>query len=344
MCSFNTSKTHKPISISLQQLKGVVADLEAKLAATRSEMDERIASSEKKTKEYNDQLDEAHQKYRNVVADHDAATAELTKTHIQDTEGLRRTLKEAEMEIERLRTQIGAVREQVEEKAADAEARGLLHKEQLAEAQQKLKETCVEHDKKVAEIMKKHENQLDDLRHQLLAANLECDKIRTELASHQMQASPEDADNIINRTMRSASFRSGNAPPKKSMLGVMARFLRNSIGVIVLLAAIAFPLGLLSMDAICAPIMPGTVLAAHETSSEAPWWAHDTMKADAFAICGDRPRTSLKWHGGRLVITDAGTSKILFDKRSTTASIHGSVVNLYAKNSKIETLRPPWSI
>lgn len=248
------------------------------------------------------------------------------------------------MEIERLRTQIGTVREQIGEKAVEAESRALLHKEQLAEAQQKLKNTSLEHDKKVAEIIKKHENQIDDLRHQLLAANLECDKIRTELASHQMQASPEDAVNIINRTMRSASIRSGNAPPKMNMLGIIARFLRNSVGAIVLLMGIAFPLGLLSMDAICAPLMPGTVLGTHDASSEAPWWAHDTMKADAFAICGDRPRTSLKWHGGRLVITDAGTSKILFDKRSTTASIHGSVVNLYAKNSKIETLRPPWSI
>jgi small-conductance mechanosensitive channel len=322
----------------------MVADLEAKLAATRSEMDERIAISEKKTKEYNDRLDEAHQKYRNVVADHDVAVAELTKTHIQDTEGLRRTLKEAEMEIERLRTQIGTVREQMEEKAAEAEARVLLHKEQLAEAQQKLKGTCVENDKKVAEIIKKHEIQLDDLRHQLLAANLECDKIHTELASHQMHASPEDAVNIINRTMKSASMRGGKAPPKKNTLAIVTSFLRNSIGAIVVLMAVAYPLGLLSMDSVCAPVMPGTILATHDASSEAPWWAHDTMKADAFVICGDRPRTSLKWHGGRLVIADAETSKILFDKRSTTASIHGSVVNLYAKNSKIETLRPPWSI
>lgn len=338
---------NSPTEISFKtlfQLKGSIADLEAKLAATRSEMDERIATNEKKTKEYNNQLDESHQKYRNFVAEHDSIVADLTKTHNAETENLRRKIKDGEMEIERLRAHIGTVRTQAEAKIADAEKGVESQKTLSEEAQQKVKDTILEFERKISEINKKHESQVDDLRHQLLAAKLECDMIRTELASLQMQASPGEAANIVDRTMKSASLGRSSAPPKTSIFGIISQFVRSTIAVIVVLLAVAYPLGLMSMDAICAPVPPGTSLGGDDATFDAPWWANDSLKADAFAICGERPRTSLKWNGGRLVISDLETSKVLLDKRSTTASVHGSVVNLYAKNSKIETLRSPWSM
>ena len=309
-------------------------------------MDERIATNEKKTKEYNTQLDESHQKYRNFVAEHDSMVADLTKTHNADTESLYRTIKDGEMEMERLRALIGAVRTQAEARIAEAEQGVQVQKNHSEEAQQKVKDTIVEFEQKVSDINKKHESQVDDLRHQLLAAKLECDMIRTELASLQMQASPGDAANIINRTMKSASLGrdSAAAPPKNHMIAILSHFIRNSTGVIFILLAVAYPLGLLSMDAMCAPAVPGTMLGGVDAAFEAPWWANDSFKADAFAICGERPRTALRWIGGRLIVTDIGTSKVLLDNRATTAAVHASIVNLYAKNSKIETLRSPWSM
>lgn len=315
--------------------------MEAKLAATRSEMDERIATNEKKTKDYNDQLDDAHRKYRTVVAENDVNVAELAKAQIAETEGLRRSLKETEMECERLRTHIGTVREQIEVKTADSEKMVQVHKNQLAEAHQKLKDTVAEHDNKVSVINKKHENQIDDLRHQLLAANLECDKIRTDLASHQMMQSPEMASEIVTRTMRSASNR-GRPVPKKKLEKVL-RVLRIMVAIIVALLACAYPLDLLSMNAMCAPAMPGTTFGTEDASFEAPWWAPASMKESAFAICDDRRRTSLKWSNGRLVVAEVGTSKVLLEKRSYTAVVQGSVVQFFNKNSKIETLRSPWA-
>jgi hypothetical protein len=307
-------------------------------------MDERIATNEKKTKEYNNQLDESHQKYRNFVAEHDSIVADLTKTHNAETEGLRRTVKDGELEMERLRAHIGTVRSQAEAKIVEAEKGVESQKALSEEAQQKVKDTILDFERKISEINKKHEIQVDDLRHQLLAAKLECDMIRTELASLQMQTSPGDAANIVDRTMKRASFQNGSAPPKKNVCGIIAQFLRNCIAMIVVLVAVAYPLGLMSMDAICAPVAPGTALGGEDVLFDAPWWANDALKTDAFAICGERPRTSLKWNSGRLVVTDIDASKVLFDKRSTTASVHGSVINLYSKNSKIETLRSPWSM
>jgi small-conductance mechanosensitive channel len=316
--------------------------LEAKLAATRSEMDERIASNEKKTKEYNDELDAAHKKYRIVVAVNDTKVADLNKTHVEATESLRRTSKEAEIECERLRTQIGSARDQVEEKVAENEKLVEAHTIAKAESLQKYKDVVKDHEKRIADMINKHEDQTDDLRRQLLSANLECDKIRAELASLQMLAAPHDADAIVSRTMRSASFKM----PQKSATKRIIPVLQISSAVMVVVIAIAYQLGLLSMNAMCAPVMPGSTLADDASALfGAPWWVPANFKEQAFgAICGDRPRASLKFSSGRLVVADEATAKMLLDKRSEIVAVQGNVINFFDRKGKIDSLRSPWAI
>lgn len=306
-------------------------------------MDERIAANEKKTIEYNDELDSSHKKYRTTVADHDAKTAALQESHAAATETLRRTAKEAQVECERLRTQIGSARDAVEEKTADYEGMVEQHRVAQADALKKQKEAVAEHDLRIAEMVKKQEEQTDELRRQLLEANLECDKIRTELAGHLMAgASPEEADEIVNRTMRSATRKKAN----RSLLQKMFPFLQVSGVVLVAFVAIAYQLGLLSMNAMCAPVMPGTTLKDNASAIlEAPWWVPTDFKEQAFgSICGDtRPRASLKFSGGRLVVTDTATNKMILDKRSEIAVVHGNVINFFDRKGKIDSLRSPWS-
>jgi len=289
---------------TIAKYKGAVADLEAKLSATRSEMDERIATNEKKTTDYNAALDAAHKRYRTCVADHDLKVSDLTKAHNLDSETVRRGEKEASLEGERLRTQLATARELAVHKKADDELRVEEQKLALSEVQQQKRDTALEHEGRITEMIRKHEEQTDDLRRQLLEANLECDKIRTELASHQMQASPDEAGDIITRTLRSASFRK----QKKTFTKKIMPCLQMATIVLVVLSAIAYQYGLLSMNAICAPVMPGTTLQDDADHMwEAPWWVPaGTMKESVFfnglrrstaiigqvchrAIGGDRP-------------------------------------------------------
>jgi len=313
--------------------------MEAKLNATRSEMDERIVSYEKKTKEYNDQLDQAHQKYRSVVAMHDGKTAELTRAHVAEIESLRRTSKEAEIECERLRTQIGQLYAQMEDKAKDTAKMVEDNKAQLAEAQQKFKHAGSEHESRVSDLTKKHAEQLDDLRRQLLAANLQCDKIRTELASHQMKAAPGDAEDIVYRTLRSASLM-GEEPKTKNSSNFMP-LLQILGAALVVSIAIGLQLGLTSLDALCSPAMPGTVLSK-DCTMDAPWFAPGSEEAFS-ALCGNRPRTSLQWASGRLVVTDEVALKVLLQRQSTSAIVRGASIDFVDKKGKIESSRAPWS-
>jgi hypothetical protein len=339
----------------LTQLKSIVADLDAKLNATRSEMDERIATNERKTKEYNDQFDSAHQRYRSCVQEHDAKVANMQRNHATELETLRRNLNDLELECETTRLQVSTIRKQMAHKETEAERMVSLYQTQSSEAHQQKLAAASEYESKLSDLHHKYELQMEELRRQLLATNLESDRIRTELASLQMKASPEDASNIMEQTMKRAYPGAGAstslsasptiAAPKSSLMTIVWNLIQYGTILVLLFLAIAIPMGFLSPDAICAPIIPGTYLGAADISSTAPWWlGNHTVSPQVFgAICGKRPQTSLQWSGGRLIITDMTSTKTLLDKRTHTASIHGPTVHLYTKNSKMETLRSPWS-
>jgi small-conductance mechanosensitive channel len=306
-------------------------------------MDERIASNEKKTKEYNNNLDAAHTKYRQAVAEHDAKIAELSKTHAQEIEKLQRSVKDTEIECERLRTLVAQTKEQFSDTAKDRAQVIEGYKKELADAEKRFKQAALDHDKVIADISKKHLELVDDLRRQLLAANLECDKIRTELASQQMRAAPQEASEIISRTMKSV----GGAPKTSERLRQSSPLVSTlrAFGVVLLLHLFAFQqLGFLSLNAMCAPVMPGTVV--HEASSfDAPWWVPQSHKETVFGvICGTRPRTQLTWtHKGRLVVTDMEHKEKLLEKKADHVVVQATSVNFYAKNGKIEQSQAPWS-
>lgn len=300
-------------------------------------MDERIISSEKKAKEYNQELDDAHSKYRTVVAEHDFKQAELVKNHVEDTETMRQHAKESEIECERLRTQIAQVREQLKGKTADLQ-KATESKEILAiETQKKYKKVVKEHEVRVSDMNKKHAEQMDAMRKQLLASNLEGDKIRTQLASLQMQAAPGDADEIVKQTMRSATFLGDN---KKDKTDAAKPVLPIIIALAVL--ALAVIIGFFTLpNVMCAPVRPGTKVDG-EMTAMAPWWAPGSTKAFE-SVCGGRPQTTLKWFEGKLIVEDAATGDVLLTRKSNAATVNSDSINFFDKKGKIESLRAPWS-
>jgi len=338
------AKNDKEKDENIEMLTSAMATIQGKLNAFRSEMDDRIAASEKKTKEYNELLDQAHEKYRSAVSEHDAKVSKLSKQHSLGTETLRQTSRQVEIECERLRTQINQIREQYEQKLKEGDRALESIKDLLKEAEKKQYDVVALHEKRIIEINEKHSKQTDDLRQQLLVANLMTDKIRTELASLQIKASPNDTDEIVSRMMTSAQI--GKYECEKeicvSMISRIVGFTRNISIIVVILLLFSYLSGLDSMNSLCSPVKPGTILTKG-VIYQAPWWAPDNHKKVAFSFCGDTPRTSLTWNGGRLFVFGEDTSTLLLKKRANMINVYSDSFMVFNRWGNIQSLKTPWS-
>lgn len=93
--------------------------LEAKLTATRTELEQRIAASESSGRDNHRHLSEAQQKYRDAVDQNDRRITEMTTAHSQEVEGLRRQLAVANKDLEMLRGKLVKLEVQEAERIAE---------------------------------------------------------------------------------------------------------------------------------------------------------------------------------------------------------------------------------
>jgi hypothetical protein len=154
---------------------------------------------------------------------------------------------------------------------------------------------------------------VSNLRKQLLEANLEADLLRTKLSSDMIQGAPRQADENENRTMDEGIAVHQN----RSQLSRLGRaiFISLLFSLMVVTAILHFGNSseLISLNSVCAPVMPGSVLQNYSKSDvfEAPWWAPSTMKTQLFEIfCPDRPRTRMSWKGDKLIIHNLSEGNI----------------------------------
>jgi chromosome segregation ATPase len=129
----------------LLKLNEEVATYEAKLAATRKELDERVSSNEEKNRNAATELDEAHKKFREAAAVHDSNMAELTKAHTLQMDSLRSELKSSQQDNESLKSQIARIYKDFEEKTVAADQASREQKAELAASQQKYREAVELH-------------------------------------------------------------------------------------------------------------------------------------------------------------------------------------------------------
>jgi len=338
------AKHEKEKGDNIEMLKNAMATLQGKIHASRSEMDDRIAATEKKTKEYNEILDQAHEKYRLAISEHDEKVSKMSKQHSQEIDTIHNSSKQLGIECERLRTKIGQIRDQYEDKLKESEKVTKSLKEMLEEAEKKRTDLINLQEEKIAENNEKHSRQTDDLRQQLLTANLNTDKIRTELASLQIKESPANADEIVSRTITSAQL--GNNEVQKevssSKVSKIVGWTKSISLILVILLIFSYLWGLNSMNSICSPVKPGTTLVKGDIY-EAPWWAPNDHKKAAFSLCGDRPRTSLAWNGDKLFAFGGDASEPLLKKRAHRIIVDSNSFKFLDKRGNIQSLEAPWS-
>lgn len=324
-------------------MKATIFSLQAKLDAARTEKNDLIVEWEKKTREYNILLDEAHEKCRATTAENDASLSEMSKKHASEIEHLNQSSKEIATEAEHLRTEMRQIKDQYERTLSEYKTSLESKKILIDEAEKKHRDYTLSQESRFSEINKKHALQTDNLREELLTKSLQCDKIHAELASLQMKEAPHDADSIASRTMKMASIRTTvdeNLPKAASKPMV---FIQVCCLISMVLITFAYAFNMKSLNSICSPVKPGsTPLPGYVY--EAPWWAPKKHKRIAFTFCGDRPRTLLTWDSRILSVIDQDTSDVLLNQRANEITVEADSFNFFDKKSKVTSFKTPWSI
>lgn len=168
------------------------------------------------------------------------------------------------------------------------------------------------------------------LRQQLFDATIEADNLRAKLAA-----------NVIMQTKKEEIFRNNLRDP----------FSTSNVIVIILSVAVATLFlgdsGLLSLNAVCSPIIPGKYL---ETGTfDAPWWAPATLKAEMFHnVCGRRPRTRISLKNNKMRLSEisnaSNEAKLLWHGQASHGVVVGSKsIHIKTKGGTIQ-VAAPWSI
>jgi hypothetical protein len=199
---------------------------------------------------------------------------------------------------------------------------------ELAAAQQKYRAACRDYDGLLEATQQEHDETCRELNGQIKEANKQVHFLTNELASTDSPPVP---------IKKSVEPRQSSGIPKPFAL----------VGfVVAVLLAILYQFDLLSMDAVCAPAMPGTTLDTQDAIFEAPWWAPPLQKEPAFeALCGGRTRSRLVASGGKLTAyslldNDSGTE--LWHRRATTARVGSRRLTLRDKRGHAEHVESPW--
>ena len=190
------------IILHTTQFKMKSTDLESKLKATQNDIEARIAANERKTQQYNNDLNLVHQKYRDAVSEADKRAAETSKKHTIEVTDIRRQAKDATIELERLRTQLAETKKAVKNRDSENAKVANDYEKQLKEWKLKQKKSVEEYEARIDDLLKKQTQQTDELRKQIFETNLECDQLKTKVVALEMKnKSPEDQKNITNRAI-----------------------------------------------------------------------------------------------------------------------------------------------
>ena len=125
-----------------------------------------------------------------------------------------------------------------------------------------------------------------------------------------------------------------------------------SLGVISLLLvvmAVVLQSSPVALDAICAPVMPGSVLVAGKSLSvyDAPWWAPQPLKKGAYSICGSkRARSRLEVNYDKFTVywLLGDTAEYVWNRRADgTLTVKADKLHLTKKHGNKEEFIAPWS-
>lgn len=210
---------------------------------------------------------------------------------------------------------------------------------------------------KLARLQSQHETVRSQLRLEILQAGLDADQLRSKMTA------PDRGDHcLLSKELISEEMPSNERALKKApgllVLIVVAILLCLLTAPIVFAAAIRFdqlrhfpflaaylPLDLLTMNSICAPVKPGTLLIARMPPFETPWWASDELKSYASRICEDRPRVRLVFARGKLTayVLEGDVATELWKQSAKQVHVTSEAIFLQNKKGRVlKKIAAPW--
>lgn len=210
---------------------------------------------------------------------------------------------------------------------------------------------------KLARLQSQHETVRSQLRLEILQAGLDADQLRSKMTA------PDRGDHcLLSKELISEEMPSNERALKKGpgllVLIVVAILLCLLTAPIVFAAAIRFdqlrhfpflaaylPLDLLTMNSICAPVKPGTLLIARMPPFETPWWASDELKSYASRICEDRPRVRLVFARGKLTayVLEGDVATELWKQSAKQVHVTSEAIFLQNKKGRVlKKIAAPW--
>lgn len=279
-------------------------------------------------------------KYRAAMMEVEARFANVQMQHRSTCNDLEQRYRTACAEHEAKLSKV-----QKENEAARAELE-LTHRAMINETEAKL-----------ARLQSQHETVRSQLRLEILQAGLDADQLRSKMTA------PDRGDHcLLSKELISEEMPSNERALKKApgllVLIVVAILLCLLTAPIVFAAAIRFdqlrhfpflaaylPLDLLTMNSICAPVKPGTLLIARMPPFETPWWASDELKSYASRICEDRPRVRLVFARGKLTayVLEGDVATELWKQSAKQVHVTSEAIFLQNKKGRVlKKITAPW--
>lgn len=279
-------------------------------------------------------------KYRAAMMEVEARFANVQMQHRSTCNDLEQRYRTACAEHEAKLSKV-----QKENEAARAELE-LTHRAMINETEAKL-----------ARLQSQHETVRSQLRLEILQAGLDADQLRSKMTA------PDRGDHCpLSKELISEEMPSNERALKKApgllVLIVVAILLCLLTAPIVFAAAIRFdqlrhfpflaaylPLDLLTMNSICAPVKPGTLLIARMPPFETPWWASDELKSYASRICEDRPRVRLVFARGKLTayVLEGDVATELWKQSAKQVHVTSEAIFLQNKKGRVlKKITAPW--
>jgi hypothetical protein len=305
-----------------------IVSLEESLAKSRANINN---ISSLKMNNYMETLDDFQSKLRTLLTTNEAKMTSLIHHQKQETADVRSAIKDSNRKLENQHNELVAIQNQ--RMIREAEINAILERQKfLTELSlEELRTSRMDFRSKLGLLSSKHNDDIKDLRVYLLSAQSERYMLRNDVEAMKMELT------LLPENLKCKSILS----KQNSQFSALSFI--HFFALLTFFIAFTYSSGLLLMDGLCAPVMPGTTLEIGSSIySEAPWWWSQS-KEQAFFVCGERRRTSLSWNRGRLLIIDMETQVPIIDKRMASVLIKNDSIHLYGKHSQIHAFRSPWT-
>lgn len=293
-----------------------------------------------KQREAADALKSAEEKHRSSLLDFEARISTLTTQHMAECATLE----------QKYRSTCASHESQLQSTANEKSSQEANWKQQYAQAK-------LDYDSEKAALESQYETMLSQLRLEILQANVDSDQLRSKVKALESGDVSYDEISVSSRSLSAArSVQHGGACGLLAWTMVLVLTLVIATPVL-LVVAIRYDLlrevtflhdyiphmEYLTMDSLCAPVLPGTRLEGDGLLVEAPWWAAPELKVAAYKFCSDRPRIRLELKGNKLSARDATTEETIWSEKARSAQVEREEIIMYNRWGQEKTRKPlPW--